>query len=70
MSKHLRTHVTIVTKLFNIEEEKDYFFNPTCFGDDLAQWLIERLDKQKPAEVDLEPIQEDWGWCFLVKIGQ
>ncbi len=70
MSKNLRTHVTLVTKLFNTKEEKDYFINPDCFGDDLAQWLIKRLDKQKLGEIDPEPIQEDWGWCFSAKIGQ
>ncbi|MGH9800366.1 MAG: hypothetical protein ACRD82_08385 [Blastocatellia bacterium] len=65
MSKDNRTHVTFVTKLFNTTEEKDYFINPTCFGDDLAEWLIKRLNK-----VDPKPTQEDWGWCFSVEVGQ
>jgi hypothetical protein len=65
-----RTHVTFGTKLFNTEKERDYFINPCCFGDDCAQWLIDRLVSQGVEELDERPTQEDWGWCFSITIGQ
>ncbi|MDX2045052.1 MAG: hypothetical protein SF097_27830 [Acidobacteriota bacterium] len=70
MSTGIHTQVTFVTKLFNTDEEKDYFINPICFGDDLAKWLLERLDRRKLTKLDAEPIQEDWGWCFSAEVGQ
>ena len=70
MSTTPRNHVTFVTKLFNTEEEKDYFINPDCFGDDLAKWLLERLDRRKLTKLDAKPGQEDWGWYFFAKVGQ
>ena len=69
MKQSLRTHVTFVTDLFNIEEEKEYVINPNCFGDDLAQWLIDRL-RLALTKIDPEPTQEDWGWCFSASINQ
>jgi hypothetical protein len=70
VSKNVRTHVTFVTKLFNTEDVKDYFINPCCFGDDCAQWLIDRLVSQGSEKVDERPTQEDWGWFFPVTLGQ
>ena len=57
MSENVRTHVTFVTRLFNTEEVKDYFINPICFGDDCAQWLIDRLVSQGSEKVDELPTQ-------------
>ena len=70
MSKNARTHVTFATTLFNAEDVKDYFINPRCFGDDCAQWLIDRLVSQGSEKVDERPTQEDWGWLFSVTAGQ
>ncbi len=70
MSEGIRNHVTFVTTLFNATEVKDYFINPCCFGDDCAQWLIDKLKAQSGVQVDEEPDQEDWGWYFFVKAGQ
>jgi hypothetical protein len=70
MSENTRTHVTFATKLFNTEDVKGYFINPRCFGDDCAQWLIDRLVSQSVGSVDKQPTQEDWGWCFRVTTGQ
>ena len=70
MSENARTHVTFVTRLFNTEEVRDYFINPRCFGDDCAQWLIDRLVSQSSEKVDERPAQEDWGWCFSITRGQ
>jgi hypothetical protein len=70
MERQTRTQVTFVTKLFNTEEVMDYFINPCCFGDDCAQWLIDRLASQNIEKIDEKPTQEDWGWCFSVSTGQ
>jgi len=66
----LRNRVTFVTALFNATEVRDYFINDCCFGDDCAAWLIAKLQALGKLQVDGEPIQEDWGWCFGVTVGQ
>jgi len=70
MSEDIRNHVTFATTLFNTTEVKDYFINPCCFGDDCAQWLINKLKAQSSVQVDEKPDQEDWGWYFFAKLGQ
>jgi len=70
MTETAPTHVTFVTRLFNAEDVKDYFINPCCFGDDCAQWLIDRLVSHGIEKLDERPTQEDWGWCFSVTTGQ
>lgn len=59
-----------MTTLFNATEVRDYFINDCCFGDDCAAWLIDKLKAKSDLQVDAEPIQEDWGWCFGVSVGQ
>src|SRR5215467_2073799 len=66
MERQTRTQVTFGAKLFNTEEVKDYFINPCCFGDDCAQWLIDRLLSQSVGKMDNRLSQEDWGWCFSI----
>ena len=52
----------ISTNRFNLSERQPHFINDTCFGEDLAAWLVEQLGKEGiPAEA---PGQEDWGWYF------
>jgi hypothetical protein len=70
VSKNARTHVTFVTELLNAEEVKDYFVNARCFGDDCAQWLIDRLVSQGIERIDERHTQEDWGWLFSVTMEQ
>jgi hypothetical protein len=70
VSKKARNHVTFATSLFNTEDVKDYFVNPCCFGDDCAQWLIDRLLSQSVGKMDDRPSQEDWGWCFSIAAGR
>ncbi len=53
---------------FNLSEPRDYFINDCCYGDDVAQWLSERL-RLRGATVT-EPGQEDWGWYFDIRYGQ
>jgi hypothetical protein len=59
----MRSVVTFKSDLFNLTEPKEHFMNPSCFGDDLAKWLIQRF-KEKDIEVEEEPGQEDFGWYF------
>ncbi len=57
----LRTVVTFESTAFNIAEQKSYFINPCCFGDDVAAWLIGELRKEG-METGEKPGQEDFGW--------
>ena len=59
----MRTLVTFQSKSFNTTDEKEYFINPCCFGDDVCKWLIERL-RANGIKTDDEPGQEDFGWYF------
>lgn len=59
----MRTIATFRSSAFNVSEPKPYFINPGCFGDDLAQWLIERL-RVAGVATDDRPGQEDFGWYF------
>ncbi len=34
------------TNRFNVSEVKEYFINPCCFGEDLAEWLRQQLAKK------------------------
>lgn len=61
----MNTHVTFVTDAFEMETPKENFINPCCFGEDCANWLASRLEEG--FEVN-KIFQEDWGWCFFVKI--
>lgn len=61
-----RTIVTFQCPFFNSKEPKEYFINVENFGDDLAKWLSEHLEKydiqtQRNCEF---PGQEDFGWFF------
>jgi hypothetical protein len=59
----MRTIATFRSSAFNVSEPKPYFINPGCFGDDLAQWLIQRL-RAAGVTTDDRPGQEDFGWYF------
>jgi len=48
------------TRRFNLTQPRAHYINPTCFGDDAAAWLRERLNERGIAAS--EPAQEDWGW--------
>jgi hypothetical protein len=61
MNSEIRTVVTFESTAFNMTKPKDYFINPCCFGDDLAEWLIGELRKQG-MRTDEKPGQEDFGW--------
>ena len=59
----MRTVVTFKSDRFNTTEEKPYFINPECYGDDVARWLIGRV-RANGGEAETEPGQEDFGWYF------
>jgi hypothetical protein len=61
MTSEVRTVVTFESAAFNMSNPKDYFINPCCFGDDVAEWLIGELRKQG-VRTDEKPGQEDFGW--------
>ena len=61
----MRNQVSFRTRLFENKEPKSYFINPPCYGEDLASWLLQRL---QGTEFSVgEPIQEDYGWGFWVE---
>jgi len=43
MESEIRTVVTFESTAFNMITPRDYFVNPCCFGDDLAEWLIREI---------------------------
>ena len=46
MEQEARAVVTFGSAAFNMAEPKDYFINPCCFGDDVANWLIGKVASQ------------------------
>jgi hypothetical protein len=48
---------------FNYTVQKDYFINPNCYGDDVAEWLCQRLS-DAGFRITRKPDQEDFGWYF------
>lgn len=65
-----RTITTFQSSSFNVKEAKDYFMNQDNFGDDLARWLSEQLEKRniRIKRDDEFPGQEDFGWFFNCQI--
>jgi hypothetical protein len=68
MESEVRTVVTFESSAFNMTTPKDYFINPCCFGDDVAEWLIGELRKQGMG-TDEKPGQEDFGWYLNFESG-
>lgn len=53
------------TNRFNLSVIKPHFINPDCFGEDLADWLKNKLVERG---VDVARLgQEDWGWYLELK---
>jgi|ERR1041385_4165651 hypothetical protein len=64
----MRDELTIRTDLFEHKELKPDFINPCCFGEDFAQWLIEKVVVLRDSGFELsDPIQEDYGWGIWIK---
>lgn len=60
-SNDMRTEFQFRSKLFNITVPGDHFINPGCYGDDVAEWLIRRLN-EAGVKTSAKPGQEDFGW--------
>jgi hypothetical protein len=67
LKSEIRTVVTFESTAFNMTETKEYFINPCCFGDDLANWLISELRK-RGVKTDKRPDQEDFGWYLNFEV--
>lgn len=52
---------------FNATVPQDYFINPSCYGDDLAVWIMRKL-QQDGIATSSTPEQEDFGWYFTYSI--
>jgi len=56
------------TDMFNLTKEGEHFINPGCFGEDFANWLKLRLEKNNILVTDI--YQEDWGWELACMDGE
>jgi hypothetical protein len=56
------------TKTFNTSIRREYFINPSCYGDDAARWLISELVERGIA-TEKTPAQEKFGWHFSFHAG-
>jgi hypothetical protein len=59
----MKTSFQFCSKHFNITVPHGYFINPGCYGDDLAEWLIRKLN-DVGIKTSSTPGQEDFGWYF------
>jgi len=69
MNSGIKTVVTFESTAFNMTEPKAYFINTSCFGDDVARWLIGELRKQG-LKTDENPSQEDFGWYLNFEVAR
>lgn len=60
----MRNHVSFRSARFNNKVVQPHFTNATCFGEDLAAWLLAQLRANTWTFSDT--IQEDYGWGFWV----
>jgi hypothetical protein len=56
------------TSSFNTSVQREYFINPSCFGDDAARWIIVELGI-RGFHADKAPRQQDFGWYFAFDAG-
>lgn len=68
--ERLRTIVTFYGTSFNTTIKKKHYINPENYGDDLAFWLAEEMEKRGAVldKGDEFPGQEDFGWYINYKI--
>lgn len=59
-----RNLVTFTSSVFNTAERMPHFIHASCFGEDLANWLIDQLTF-RDIRTYKEPIQRDYGWYLL-----
>jgi hypothetical protein len=61
-------HLLFRTNRFNLSKAQKHFVNPSCFGDDLAAWLQEKLLEQ--GIQTSAPAREDWGRYLKASYGK
>jgi hypothetical protein len=61
--EQIQNCVIFRTSAFNTTVPKNYFNNPSCFGDDAARWIMVELGI-RGFHTDVEPNQQDFGWYF------
>ena len=63
----MHSDILFRTSRFNLSQPQSYFINACCFGDDLAKWLVAKL-QDAGTEIERAPYQEDWGWEFAARL--
>ena len=58
----MRTNVYFRSALFESRTPQPHFINPNCFGEDLAHWLLHRMQGMRFGFSAV--FQEDYGWGF------
>jgi hypothetical protein len=67
----LKPLIVVETEIFEHLDVKPNFINPSCFGEDFAQWLMLRLTLlEQSGFIFSQPIQEDYGWGFWIRKGK
>jgi hypothetical protein len=59
--------ILIETDAFEHREVKPHFINSCCFGEDLAEWLRQKLARLGDGLKISEPVQEDYGWGLWLR---
>src|SRR5690242_15725135 len=67
METAVRTAATFKSSRFNSTEQRPSFVKPDCFGDDLGQWLTERL-RAAGHDTGDAPAAEGLGWCVKFSV--
>jgi hypothetical protein len=61
----MNKEISFRSNLFESKKIEPHFINDRCFGEDLANWLIHKLNENHFSLS--KPYQEDWGWEFEAK---
>lgn len=69
MATRPRTLVTFRSSIFNATQPRPNYINPHNYGDDVAEWLRDRL-KNSGIPVEARIGQEDFGWYLGFQLAQ
>ena len=61
----MKSQISFTTDIFESKEVRPHFINDRCFGEDLAQWLVEAASGGE--FTFSKPFQEDWGWAAFAQ---
>jgi hypothetical protein len=62
-----RNFVTFCTELFR-GEQADEELDRSSLGEDCAKWLHSKLLAVEGVAPGVDPLEEDWGWTFGVRV--